>query len=133
MEARALLPTCEAAEFASLAYCQHLHQRRAAEAGIEGTPSSQKLLCVPVWFPSCSSADQFTPFASVSPFLTDILFGNKLAKAVKYIEYAAQVSGGRERDYLQTGFTVYVKRLLPYNLVDCQILKQCNFPLNHEI
>lgn len=70
-------------------------------------------------------------FASASSSLTDFLFGNKLAKAVKYVEYAA--SGGREGDYFQTYFTVYVERLLPYNLVDCQALKQCNFPLNHEI
>lgn len=73
------------------------------------------------------------PFASVSSSLTDFLFGNKLAKAVKYVEYAVQASGGREGDYFQTYFTVYVERLLPYNLVDCQALKQCNFPLNREI
>lgn len=87
--------------------------------GTEGTLSPQKLPCVPLWFPSFSSANHITPIASVSPSLTDFLFSNKLVKSVKYVEYTAQLSGGREEDYFQRYFTLYAKQPLAYNLVDC--------------
>lgn len=107
-EFKVFLPTCKAAEFASLVCCQHSHQRRAAETGIKGTLSAQKLPCVPLWFPSCPSANHVTPIClSFSCF--NRLSGNKLAKAVKYVKDARQASGGREGDYFQTYFTVYAK------------------------
>lgn len=43
--------------------------------------------------------------------LTVYLFGNKLAKTVKYVECVEQASGGRE-DYNQSYFTVYAKMTL---------------------
>lgn len=84
-------------------------------------------------FPSCPSATEVISICFIFLLFNRLSLGNKLAKAVKLVEYAVQVSGGREGDYFQTYFTVYVERLLPYNLADCQALKQCNFPLNHEI
>lgn len=66
-EVKAFLPTCKAAEFASLSYYQHSHQRCAAETGIEGTPTPQKLPWVPLWFSSCPSANHITPICLSFP------------------------------------------------------------------
>lgn len=101
-EVKAFLPTRKAAKFASLAYCQRSHQRHVAETGIERTLRPQKPPGVPLWFPSCLSANHVILICLSFPPLTDFLLGNKLAKAVKYVEYTAQVSGGREADYFQT-------------------------------